>query len=106
MRIEEYINNFYDESSRDAVVTQIMKCRVVKDAIQTPVGKALLNAVIDSIRDKIMALLGSCTKKTKADQTEKIRQEALEIHVMYNLLKEWAQIIVDGEKHEQAMGNK
>lgn len=107
MRLEDYINNFYDEDSRDAVVTQIMKMRVVRDAMATPSGKALLNVMIDRIRDKIISILGACTKQTKTDQTEKIRQDAFEVHIMYNMLKEWAEIILSGEKHEDAMkGNK
>jgi hypothetical protein len=102
MNLEDYINTF-SEVERDVVVAQILKSRLLKEAIETPNGKALLGSVVDSIRDKTMSILGSCTAKTKADQTEKIRQAALEIHVMYNLMRNWAEILIDGEKHEEAM---
>lgn len=102
MRLEEYINGF-SESTRDAVVAQIMKSRVIKQAVETPQGKALLNSVIDNIRDKTMVVIGSCTEKSEEDQTEKIRKAATEIHIMFNLVKDWAQILVDGNQHEEAM---
>jgi hypothetical protein len=106
MRLEEYINTFYEGEARDAVVTQVMKSRVVKQAMDTPQGKALLNNVIDRIRDKLMSIVGSCAEKSKEKQTESVRNDAAEIHIMFNLIKDWAQIIVDGEKHEEQIALK
>ena len=106
MRIDEYISTFRDEAMREAVVDQIMKCRVIRDAMGMPTGKALLNNVIDELRNKLQSLVDACTKKTKIEQTEQLRKSAYEIYVMYNLLKDWADIIVNGEKHEEAMKDK
>lgn len=104
MDLETYINSF-SEATRDAVLSQIVKSRIVKQAIETQAGKALLNSVIDDIRDKTMSLMAVCTEKTKAEQFERILQTTTEIHIMYRLLKSWAQILKDGEKHEKMLGN-
>jgi hypothetical protein len=103
MRIDDYINTF-DESTRDAVESQIFKSRVIKQAMDTPQGKATLNSVIDNIRNKTMAIVGAAAENTKANQVEKIRVLAQEIHVMFHLMRDWAEILVDGEKHEEEMG--
>lgn len=103
MRIDEYISTFRDEAMREAVVDQIMKCRVVRDAMGMPAGKALLNHVVDEVRNKVQSLVDSCTKNSKKDQTEQLQQAAMEIYIMYNLLKGWAEIIVKGEEHEEKM---
>lgn len=102
MDLESYIAGFH-ESNRDAIVAQILKSRLIKQAFETAAGKALFNSAIDEIAKKVMAILGSCTEKKKADQTEKIRRLATEVHVAYNLLRNWATIILEGEKHEEAM---
>lgn len=101
MELVKYIQGF-DAKNRDAVVEQIMKARIIRKAMETETGKALFNSAVDSISRKIMSIVGSCTDK-EADQTEKIRKTATEIHVAFNLLREWATIIVDGDKHEEVL---
>ena len=102
MNLEDYIAGFH-ENTRDAVVSQILKAKLVKQAFDTPAGKALLNSAMDEISIKVMAILSSCTEKTEAEETEKIKRLATEVHVAYNLLRNWADILVAGEKHEEAM---
>lgn len=101
MDLETYVSGF-QENNRDAVVSQIMKSRLIKRAFETETGKALFNSAIDEISKKVMAILGSCTQ-TKSDQTEMIARLATEVHVAYNLLRSWADILVAGEAHEEAM---
>lgn len=102
MELSEYVNQFH-ENNRDAVVAQILKSRLIKRAFETESGKALFNSAIDEIAKKIMAIMGTCTEKSKADQLEKIARLSTEIHVAYNLLKTWAIILLDGKMHEEAM---
>jgi hypothetical protein len=102
MELSDYVSRFSD-NTRDNVVAEIMKSRLIKKAFQTEAGKALFNSAIDEISKKVEAILGSCTEKSWEDQTEKIAQLAMEVHVAYNLLRSWARILIDGEKHEEAM---
>lgn len=102
MDLETYVSGFH-ENNRDGVVAQIMKSRLIKRAFETEPGKALFNSAIDEITKKVMAILGTCTEKSKADQIEKIARLATEVHVAYNLLRSWAELLVAGEKHEEAM---
>lgn len=106
MRLEEYINAFYEGEARDAVVTQVLKSRVIKQAMDTPAGKALLNNAIDRIRDKVVAIIGACTEKSTDEQLVRIQKDAVEVHVIFNLLKDWAEIVLAGEKHEEEMAKK
>jgi len=105
MRIEDYINSF-TEQTRDAVMSEILKSRVIKQALDTPQGKGLLNSVVDSIRDKTKAIIGAASGDIKATQLEKIRVLAQEIHIMYHLLRTWADLLKEGEKHEEVMKPK
>lgn len=102
MELEQYIAGF-QENNRDAVVSQILKSRLIKQAFETPAGMALLNSAFDEIAKKVMAILGACTENTEAERVEKIGRLATEIHVAYNLLRGWAEILVAGDKHEEAM---
>lgn len=102
MDLETYVGTFH-ETNRDNVVAQIMKGRLIKKAFETEAGKALFNSAIDEISKKVMAILGSCTEKSEEDQLKKIARLATEVHVAYNLLRSWAEILLAGEKHEEAM---
>lgn len=102
MDVETYIHTFNIET-RDAVVNELLTSRVVRDALDTPAGKALLGSVIDSIRDKIRALVGVCAEQSTKAKQDKMQHTATEIHIMYHLLRNWAQILVTGDKHEEAM---
>lgn len=102
MDLETYVSGF-QENNRDAVVSQILKSRLIKQAFETPAGKALFNSAIDEIAKKVMAIMGSCTEKSKADQLDKIARLAIEVHVAYNLLRSWAQVLLEGQGHEEAM---
>ena len=102
MELVVYIDGFHEEN-RDAVVAEILKSRLIKQAFETETGKVLFNGAIDEIAEKIMAILDSCTAKSEAEQLEKIRRLATEVHVARNLLRNWARILVDGKKHEEAM---
>lgn len=102
MNIQDYVNTFH-ENNRDAVVAQIMKSRLIKSAFETEVGKALMNSVIDNIYSKIASIVGMCTEGNAEIRVGKMEQLASEVHVAYNLLRQWAQILMEGEKHEKAM---
>ena len=101
-KISDYISGF--GTNRDAVLDQIMRNRLIREAMDTPQGSALLNNIIDTIAKKTRAIVNSCTIESKKDQTDRIQKLASEIYVAFNLMKDWAQILVAGEKHEEAMG--
>ena len=97
----DYVAN-YAEHSRDAVVEQIMKGRLLKQAIETPAGKVIINSAIDDIHQKIMKIVGLCTKPGEATALE-IGTLGQEIAIIFKLIMSWADILVNGEKHEEAM---
>jgi hypothetical protein len=101
-RLEAYIGNI-NIANRDAVLDQIIRNRLIKEALDTPQGNALLNSTIDTIADKTKAIVGCCTLDFDKDQTDRIQRLATEIHVAFNLMKDWAKILIAGEKHEEAM---
>lgn len=105
-KIGDYITSIKDEEARSAIFNQVIAERVIKEALDTPVGNALFTSIIDTITDKTKAIIGYCTADTVDKQTEKIRKTALEIHVAFNLMKDWADIIVNGEHHEERMEKK
>ena len=102
MRLEEYVSEF-QEFNRDAVVAQILKSRMIKQAFETEAGTAIFNSTVDEISKKIMSILGACTESTKKSQLEMIAKLSTEVHVMYHLLKTWAEIMVAGQKHQDEM---
>ena len=97
----DYISKI-SENSRDSVVESIMKARIIRKAMDTETGKALFNSAIDGIHRNIMTIVGSCTDSEDV-QVEKIKKCATEVHVAYNMMKDWATIIKEGDKHEVAM---
>jgi uncharacterized hydantoinase/oxoprolinase family protein len=101
MDIATYVSNF-PVNSRDAVVDQIIKGKLLKQAINTGVGKIIINSAIDDIHKKIMGMVALCNKSEIVENAELIRL-ATEVYTIYNLIQRWAQILVDADKHEKAM---
>jgi len=98
--IAKYVSGF-TENSRDAVVDQIVKGKLLRQAIEMPGGKAIINSAIDDIHRKIMTMVMSCGKPERnyAD----IETLATEIYIIHGLIRNWAQILVDAERHQNAM---
>ncbi len=104
-KLEKYITGIVP-ANRDAVLDQIVRNRLIKDALDTTQGNALLNTIIDTIAEKTRAIVGCCTIDSTEDQTERMQRLATEIHVAFNLMKDWAGILVAGKVHEEAMEKK
>jgi len=108
MDVATYVNRF-PEDSRDVVVEQIMKGRVLKQAMSTIAGKAILNSAIDDIHKGLVAIINLCISEKKLDKEDlglKIEQYAHNIQVTYRLMQQWAQMIIDNDRHEEAMKKK
>jgi hypothetical protein len=88
---------------REAVLDQIMRNRLIREALGSPQGNILFDNIIDEIAKKTRGIVNSCIIESKKDQMDRIQRLASEIHVAFNLMKDWAQIIKDGEQHEEAM---
>jgi hypothetical protein len=101
-KIEKYIHTF-DLEYRTAVCDQIMQNRLIKEALDTPQGNLLLKSISATIADKARAIVHCCTIDSKKDQADRMQRLATEIHVAFNLMKDWAKILIAGEQHEEAM---
>lgn len=104
-KLEAYIGTI-QVAYRDEVLDQIIRNRLIKDALDTPQGNALFNSIVDTIAEKTRAIVGCCTIDSETDQMDRMQRLATEIHVAFNLMKDWAKILVAGERHEEAMNSK
>ena len=104
MDIATYVSSF-PEKSRDIVVEQVMKGKLLKQALNTVSGKVILNSAIDDIHKHLTAMINlAINRKNKIKSPiEEIERHAQEMLTIYYLMQQWAQIIEDSEKHEKAM---
>jgi hypothetical protein len=105
MDIATYVSTF-PEKTRDVVVEQVMKGKLLKQALNTISGKVILNSAIDEIHKNLNSIINLCIsekRETKERIGLQIEYYANEVLVTYRLMKTWAQIIEDSEKHEKAM---
>ena len=92
--LDHYLPNFQAES-RDAVVSHIMKTRLIADAFSTPQGKQILAGVTNGINTRLIKMLDAC----KEEDAEKIKKLGNEINVAMSMLLEWAAIYAPGANH-------
>lgn len=110
MDIATYVSTF-PENSREVVVEQIMKGKLLKQAMNTTAGKVIINSAIDDIHKKLMAIINLCIsdkKSTAKGQAlgSQIEQCAKEMLVTYRLMRGWAEIIMNSDRHEGEMKKK
>ena len=104
MDLATYVSGF-SENLRDPIVEEITKAKLIQKAIQTDAGKVIINTAIDSIHQKVMGIIGCCAaeKDSLTKKIAKIEYYVNEIIVTYNLIRDWADIIENGKKHDEAM---
>lgn len=102
MDLATYVSGF-SENMRDPIVEEITKAKLIQKAIQTDAGKVIINTAIDNIHQKVMAILGCCSIKSLTEKMARVEQLTNEIMITYDLIRDWANIIENGEKHKEAM---
>lgn len=100
--LKEYLE-MQPEYIRDVVLEQYMRSKLIKGALENPIGKTILNEVITAIRDKMLIILKAAWAKPD-DKAIIIQRASEEISLLNEILQRWAKLIELGESHALKAG--
>jgi hypothetical protein len=99
--ISNYISGFPGEQ-KDSVIRELVGAKLIRQFLDTPEGKLLLDSTVDSIRDNTMKIV-SLSVSGFDKSIDEIRQAALQINVAYDFMYGVATQLNRGEDHEKRM---
>ena len=102
-RIQDYVNaNNFNEEQRDAVLSSLLESDILKKALDTLEGKAILNDLVDKITECISTTTKLCIEDTSKNY-DSIVQCGLRAQMLYRIMCEWARVLHKGKYHESKM---
>jgi len=101
--LNEYLSNFKPQMAEEIYAT-IIKTRVLKNALDKPEGKILLEGPIREITKNVSAMIEMLVKGDvmEGDKDKLLKTYALAAKVRWEYLTSLATIVVEGEKHIKA----
>ncbi len=100
--LEEYLGKF-PEKTRDAILESILKTNMVRRALDSTEGKAILMECAQTITENIISILRTAVDKNEGEKARKIEEYARDISVTHSLMARWANIISQGDTHTKTM---
>lgn len=95
--LSDYISNFSDVQ-RESVLKEILEAELLAKFISKTEGRLLLNSVVDQIRDLTMSIV-SLSVDGFDENSDKIKQAALQINVAYDFMYKIANMVTTGDQH-------
>jgi len=101
-QISDYVSQF-PENVRDYILRELMSGKILREFLDRPEGKLILDSTVESIAANVMNMVNICTSSGFENHLMKLREEALNINVCFNFMKGIAQKLTVGEEREKSM---
>ena len=94
-----YLQNFQG-MQREVVYKAILDSDMLRDAFDSSHGKLVLNNAIEVITSSIIEIVATCSSLSPEDAVMKCYPKCLEVNLAHKLLKNWAKMLIEGDKHK------
>ena len=99
--LNAYISRFESGEAKDNIIKELITAKIIREVLDTPEGKLILDTTIDGIRDNMMKIIRYCLIGQNQPEVQKA---ALEINVAYDFIHGIAVKLSRGDEHEKKMG--